>query len=890
MADTRMLRDEVSGGVTRLIAWQLIVTLSLLVIVALAGGYYLLKTELDYKKRIISTRISTELSSMTSSLDALAGSPVLWTALTDTTDRDAFLTPLLQSLNRGDGFKVSILDYLGREIVMPDEPLLGFEQYQSFLIQQVGGYGLSFSVLRSEEGRTFVGILFPIVSPLTDSVVGHALGTYDLEASLAQLSLSDDTRVVFSLKEPRSDADAEIWSGLGLLTLATTSRDLIKTPSGDYVFYLQVSEAYGRVVVWFLVLFLVIAASGFIALRGGRRWANEFSRRTLSRFDELLHLSRQIIQGKPVEPVEDDRVDEISEIRQSLGKLLTEQRQTVEQLRTSASVFKTAGEAIMVTSPSGKIIDVNPALVEITGYDRAELVGMRAGKLYRSEYESAPNEKISLALARHGQWRGETVFFDNDGTRVPVQLAVSRVLGDNGEEEGQVSIFTDIREIKEAEEKLRRYAYQDVLTGLPNYRAFSEALSSRLAAENALEHPFLLIFIDLDRLKQINDLFGHEKGDQVIRDVAGHITEVLPPGHLLCRRSGDEFLAIVDFNGADELEALRRRLDRRLDSYLIAIELETLQASMSAGVTIFPTFSRSYVSLLQQADAALYQAKRHRGSRRVVWYTEALGEAIERRLKIENVLEKAITSGAIVAHYQPEVEMPSGRVIGFEALARWNDSVLGNVGPDEFIPLAEEHGLIGLLTESILTQVLDAMPLIRQRIEGASVSVNISPQLFANRQITDLLVNLMDERQTDLDGLVVEITESDLSQSLSNLTVQLNTIRGLGVKVAIDDFGKGYSSLSRLINMPLDKLKIDSSFVSGNNNVVQKDIIDVIMILSHKLRLGVTAEGVETEDQMQTLIESGCRHAQGWYFSKAIALDQVLTVPSHIQPANLESY
>jgi len=883
---TQMLRDEVSGGVTRLIGLQLIFTLILLAIVTLAGGFYAVKTELDYKKQIISTRISTELSSMVNSLNALAESPVLWTALTDTTDEEAFLTPLLQSLNRSEAFQVSILDYRGREILAPQKPLATAADHQSFVKQQVGARGLSFSVFAGSDEKTYVGILFPIVSPLTDSVVGHALSIFSLEASLAQLRLSDDTKVVMSLDSPLSETDFEIFGGAGFWTMASVSRDRITTLVGDYVYYLRVSESYGQVVLGFLLLLVIITGGGLIALRQGRRWANDFSRRTLFRFDQLLVLTRQIIQGQPVDLLEDERGDEISEIRQTLGKLLTEQRQTFEKIRTSASVFKTAGEAVMITSSDGRIVDVNPALIEMTGYGHAELIGMQAGMLYRSEYGSEPDEKISSALDRQGHWRGETVFFDHDSVRIPVQLAVTRVFSDSGQEEGQVAVFTDIRKIKEAEEKLRRYAYQDVLTGLPNYRAFAEALGRRVNAENAVDHPFILIFIDLERLKQINDSYGHEKGDQVIRDMVGHISEVLPPGHLLCRRSGDEFLAIVDFKNNEELEALQRRLDRRLDSYMIAIEMETLQTSISAGVTIFPTFSHHYATLLQQADAALYEAKRDRTNRRVVWFTSALGQKIERRLKIEAVLEKAIASGKIVAHYQPEVEMPSGKVIGFEALARWHDPVLGDVGPSEFIVLAEENGLIGQLTRSIMTQVLDAMPSIRTHVEGASISVNVSPQLFLNRQITNMLIDLMDERQFDLDGLIIEITESDLPQHFSQMSVQLNTIRGLGVKVAIDDFGKGHSSLSRLINMPLDKLKIDSSFVSGNNNRVQKDIIDVIMTLSHKLGLSVTAEGVETEDQMQTLIDCGCRHSQGWYFSKAIALEQVLAIASHIEPAH----
>lgn len=877
-----LLRDEVTGGVSRLIGVQLLFTLVILVVVTIGGGYYLLETELNYKKRLVSNRISTEISTIASSLDALANSPVLWTALTDTTDEDAYLTPLLQSLNRSEAFKVSILDYKGREIVAPAGRLVTESHYQTFVDRRVGERGLSFSVLSVDGHDDFIGVLFPIVSPLSNTVVGHALSTYSIGKSVSQLGLAEDIKVDLSFESPNPRVDGSDWQFRGLFNIATMAREVITTPRGDFIFYVEITESYREAVLWFLAVLMTILIGGFVALHSGRRWALGLTRRTLARFEQLLELSRQIVQGKPVEPLVDDRGDEISEIRATLGKLLTEQRQTLEQLKTSASVFMTAGEAIMITAVDGEIVDVNPALLEITGYERSELIGHQAGKLYRSGQGSAPSAIIKKALEKEGQWRGETVFYDASDSVIPVQLAVTRVYDESQQEKGQVAVFTDIREIKAAEEQLRRYAYQDVLTGLPNYRAFSDSITARLNTEDAAKHPFLLIFIDLDRLKQINDLFGHERGDQVIQDVADHISGVLPQGHLLCRRSGDEFLAVVDFKDEDELDDIKRRLDRRLSAYSVAIEMETLHTTISAGVTIFPTFSQSLPVLLQQADAALYESKRDHSQKKVVWYTETMGDKISRRLKIETILEKAIANGAIVAHYQPEVEMPSGKVIGFEALARWEDPVLGRVTPDEFIPVAEDNGLIWALTESIASQVLDAMPLIRQHIKDASVSMNVAPQLFLGRQITDLLIDLMDERQTDLDGLVIEVTESDLSQNLGVLVSQLNTIRGLGVKIAIDDFGKGHSSLSRLINMPLDKLKIDSSFVSGNGNRVQKDIIDVIMTLSRQLKLSVTAEGVETEEQMLVLVEAGCHQAQGWYYEKALPLDQALKIPSHL--------
>ena len=687
---------------------------------------------------------------------------MLWTALTDTTDGEAYLAPLLQSLNRTDTFKVLVLDYRGRQIVAPSDHLLSENAYQSFVSRNVGERGLRLAMLEGPGETPFIGLLFPIVSPASDSVVGHLLSIYSLQESLRQLQLDDDIRVGMSLGLPADASTTDSWRLHGFFDISTNGRHLIATPDGDFVFYVEVTESYRLAVLLFVALLSAIMIGGVIAILKGRRWANDFSVRTLSRFEQLLDLSRQIVRGEPVKPLADDRDDEISVIRGTLGKLLTDQRQTLGQLKTSASVFMTAGEAIMITSHAGKIIDINPALLEMTGYARAELIGHEAGKLYATDNASS-SVFIKQILEQSDHWRGETVFYDKHNIAVPVQLAVTRVFDDEHHDRGQVAVFTDIREIKAAEEKLRDMAYQDLLTGLPNYRAFSEAVSARLSAPDADEHPFLLIFVDLDRIKQINDLFGHERGDQVIQDLAQHLATALPVDHLLCRRSGDEFLAVVDYRDEIELALIHRNLDRRLSMFSTAIEMETLHTgSISAGVTMFPTFSRSLTTLMQQADAALYQAKRNHSEKNVVWYSQEMDDQIL-RLKIEAVLEKAIANGAIVAHYQPEVEMPSGKVLGFEALARWHDPQLGHVSPGEFIPVAEDTGLVGALTTSMAKQVLDAMPLLRAHIPGATVSLNVTPQLFLGRQLTNMLVDVMDDRQADLDGLCIEITESNMS-------------------------------------------------------------------------------------------------------------------------------
>jgi sensor c-di-GMP phosphodiesterase-like protein len=288
------------------------------------------------------------------------------------------------------------------------------------------------------------------------------------------------------------------------------------------------------------------------------------------------------------------------------------------------------------------------------------------------------------------------------------------------------------------------------------------------------------------------------------------------------------------------------------------------------------------MQLLQQADAALTEVRHGRATHKIQWFSTALGDRISRRMAIKEALPEAVAAGQIVAHYQPEVEIPSGRIVGFEALARWEDPVLGRVAPNEFISVAEEDGLIELVTVSMFSQVFHDLPLLRRQFPGVCVSVNVSPKLFVGRRFINTLFKLAGNDDDLLSGLILEITENEFTTQVSHLVPQLQTIRGVGVKIAIDDFGKGFSSLSRLSNMPLDKLKIDTAFVAAINNTVNANIVKVIIAMGKTLHLTVVAEGVETQDQMLALVAAGCRRAQGWYYSRALPIEKALELQSPI--------
>jgi len=876
------LREEVSRGVGRIIALQLVATFVLVLVVSFAAGYYAIKTDLENRQEVVGARISAEISTIVGSLDALVQSPVLWTALSDTTDPEAFLNPLLQSLNRADAYRVGILDFEGKVFLVPDDFFPDESHYRHItkeFSESLYDVALRLLAVEQSEFGAHVLMMLPIVSPMSQSIVGFTLGVYSIDRALRQMQLSPDVRVAIGFGSPDSVA---VEPGAGVFELSRVSRQLVVSPSGSVMFYVRVTDSYRNELLVFLFFTIALLLIGYLVRRWGNRWATSLSARMLSRFEELLMMTRQIVRGDTVTLPVASGSDDIAEIQSTLADLLTQQARSLDELKTAASVFATAGEAILVTDKEGKIVDVNPALLAITGYQREQLVGQQAGLLYRSHENSHVDDGIPKALARTGNWRGETFFYDALGVAVPVQLAVSRVTDSEGNERGQVAVFTDIREIKEAEEKLRFLAYRDSMTKLPNFQGFLDILEVRLSLDDAHLKPFFLIYIDLQNLKRVNDLYGHKKGDYLIQAAAKELSVNLPPGHILCRGSGSKFAAIVDFNNDDERQELRGMIDANLRLQISVSDHENVWTSIGAGVTEFPLYGGSVMQMLQQADAALTEVRHGRATHKIQWFSTALGDRMSRRMAIKEALPEAVAAGQIVAHYQPEVEIPSGRIVGFEALARWEDPVLGRVAPDEFISLAEEDDLIDLVTVSMISQVLHDLPLLRRQFPGVSVAVNVSPKLFVGRRFIKTLFKLAGNDDDLLSGLILEITENEFTAQVSHFLPQLQTIRGVGVKVAIDDFGKGYSSLSRLSNMPLDKLKIDSAFVAAINNTVNANIVNVIIAMGKTLHLTVVAEGVETQDQMLALVAAGCRRAQGWYYAKALPIGKALELQSPI--------
>jgi len=631
----------------------------------------------------------------------------------------------------------------------------------------------------------------------------------------------------------------------------------------------------GASAVWVAVGALVILGATGAVMYLNHAQLLGFSKDVHTRMHDIVSLSHDLVAGKTVVLPADSPKDMIRHVTESIHALLVEQQGKIGKLRITDHVFTTAGEAILVSDVDGKIVDVNPQLLKITGYSREQLIDRPAGMLYRNNATQNSSVQIRDGLIDLGHWRGETVFVDRNDCAIPVLLSVSKILDAQGVRQGYVSIFADIRHTKEVEAKLRQLTTTDRLTQLPNYAMFSQTLQEQIANTERQGQTFLFLFLNIDRLRTVNDRYGPENGDNLIAQVAAYLKMVLPKGATLCRRSGDEFIAVVEVDQAQFIDQLKAALAHIVISVPATIENKPYALSLSAGGAVYPEQAQTLNELLLAADAAL-QLSKEQGRSRITWYTEALGDLVSRRRFLEEKLSLAITADHVKPFYQPEVDMRTGKIIGFEALARWDDDVFGVVSPAEFILIAEEGRLIERLSGSLLAQVLSDLPTIIKQFPGTKVAFNASPHLFRDRTLLGLLTKDLHERPEILEGLEIEVTESHASDSAAEIFGQLKSIRTLGVEVAIDDFGTGYSSFARLANMPINRLKIDSGFISALHDTTQKKIIVAIINLAKTLDLEVTAEGVENVEQKAALIEAGCHRAQGWLYSKALPLADVL--------------
>ena len=552
---------------------------------------------------------------------------------------------------------------------------------------------------------------------------------------------------------------------------------------------------------------------------------------------------------------------------------IRQRRRDEMELKRAALVFETSQELILLTDADSRIISVNQVFEEMTGYTPDEVIGKNPSLLSSGRHTPEFYAEMWQAVNSKGKWQGEVWNRRKSGDVFPVWLTISAYRDANGKVLNYVGVSSDISERVAAQERIRQLAYFDSLTNLPNRRLLQDRAEQALASAERERKQVALLFVDLDHFKTINDSLGHSAGDQLLSEVARRLQSCVRRMDTVARLGGDEFVVLltdVTIEGATEVA--RKLIYRVARPY--QIERHELGVTPSLGISVFPQDGRDFESLLKHADTAMYRAKES-GRNAYQFFASEMNVAALERLTLENSLRQGIERGEFVLHYQPQIDLASGRIVGAEALVRWRHPQLGLVPPGKFIPVAEVSGLIVMIGEWVLGEACRQNCAWQQAgLPAISIAVNISAVQFRSGRIEDNVAAVLADT-----GLAPELLELELTEGIvmvgANATVEtLQRISDMGVKLAIDDFGTGYSSLSYLKRFPIDRLKIDQSFV--RDIVTDTDdwaISSAIISMRHSLRLKVIAEGVEHVEQLEMLRRQGCDEVQGYYFSVPLPAD-----------------
>jgi diguanylate cyclase (GGDEF)-like protein/PAS domain S-box-containing protein len=534
-------------------------------------------------------------------------------------------------------------------------------------------------------------------------------------------------------------------------------------------------------------------------------------------------------------------------------------------------------EAIMITDINNEIIAVNQAMLDITGYTKEELIHRKPSILSSGLQNLAFYKKLWEKLLSKGLWRGELYNKRKDGRIYPEELSINVVRNDKGEISNFVGIFRDITSWKSLEEKLKLYADYDPLTGLPNRRSFIEKLVYVLSSKG-LSNNTAIAFIDLDEFKIINDTYGHDVGDALLINVSSRISEIIDSKDILCRYGGDEFTLIL--NNYQQLEVLHSVIDRIMTSLRNTFNVFGLELNISASIGVATCIETNSDLVLRDANHAMNKAKKE-GRNCVIYHNELIRYEYQRILGLKEELSVAITSGLLEVFYQPIVDIQSNKILKFEALARWRDSKGKSISPAEFIPIAEEYGLIHDLGAFILKQACVDLKSIHDRgFTDIVFSINRSIKEIVNeRSDKHSILSIIESYDIPYNSIIVEITESTAMSDDKYTKSALSKLRNSGVRVALDDFCTGYSSLNYLIDYEIDLIKIDRSFVNNiSKNVKNEILIRTILSLARQLNIEVVAEGVENIEQLKFLEAHQCNNAQGFYYNPAIPINECLSL------------
>ncbi len=568
----------------------------------------------------------------------------------------------------------------------------------------------------------------------------------------------------------------------------------------------------------------------------------------------------------------------------SLGVLqnVSERRRTEQEMQLAASVFENSIEGILVTDPQGTILRTNKAFTLMTGYTPQEALGRNPSFLRSGKHDAQFFADMWSAIKETGLWQGEIWNRRKNGEVYPEWLGVSTVYDERRQPIYYVGVFTDITDQKLSEQRIYHLAHYDVLTDLPNRVLFQDRLDRALLSAKRGEYPLLLLYLDLDRFKPINDSFGHPVGDLLLQQVAERLRQCVRESDTVARMGGDEFTVILGPGhspGVDVVQIGSRVARTILENLGNPFDLEGHEVFISAsiGIVVYPNDGGNVAELVRNADTAMYHAKA-KGRNNFLFYEAHMNATAADRLMIENSLRRALERSEFELYFQPSVNIREGRIDALEALIRWCHPDLGVVAPEQFISLAEESGLIVPIGEWVLREAVRQVAQWRQAGFGhLRVAVNLSLRQFRHRDLMNVIRQVMFEAGLDASVLALEVTESAFMEDEEETIARLNEMSEMGIQILIDDFGTGYSSLARLRTLPIQVLKIDRSFIRDiTTDPNDASIIAAIIAMAHNLQLKVIAEGVETPSQLKFLKSRDCEEVQGYLFSRPVPGADVL--------------
>ncbi|MGR5120149.1 sensor domain-containing protein [Vibrio astriarenae] len=554
---------------------------------------------------------------------------------------------------------------------------------------------------------------------------------------------------------------------------------------------------------------------------------------------------------------------------------VTRRKQVENQLALAAKIFHNSNEGMMITDVRGNIMDVNPAFSQITGFELTEVIGrnprMLQSGLHKTEFYRAMWDNLD----NEHQWKGEFINRRKDGSLYPQLTTITKVFDNDHQLMNFICVFEDVSVQKAHEEKLEKLAFFDHLTELPNRATLLNTMNEQIIHARTAKQMFATLFLDIDHFKHINDSFGHQSGDQILTELARRLRTQLGRQDHIARIGGDEFVILItDIVSAVEATAIVERIFSLFSQNFDLLPNESLRISTSIGIAMYPNDGLDAESLLKNADTAMYLAKNN-GRNGYAFYTPELTDVALSHVRMQSALYNALEHDQFHLVYQPQYSLSDHSLKGFEALLRWNHPELGFVSPAQFIPIAERTGLIQPIGYWVLTSACQQAKLwLDEGRKFGKIAVNVSAVQLRQRNFIDKLTQILLNTGCPASRIEIEITEGFLIENKDQAIHDLQLLQKLGVTVALDDFGTGFSSLSYLKGLPLNKLKIDRSFINDvPDDNESNSIVNAIIAMAQTLSLEVIAEGIEHAEQLKHLKNNGCDSGQGYFLGKPLSVE-----------------